>query len=341
MIPAQAQVQALSHAQPLPKAAEAEERTGCYAVAQLQSQIDSLQAQLFQLAVARQVALSPAEHYVGASTPDDINAFRTKQVVRFKEVYERLPDRLAEYLLNDVQQHVTRFIYCQPWEIENLESLKWMLAVESVVSELFPAIPSATSETTTSETPSTCAVSYSLVPCCLTDALQIEAAPLPSPAKSCSVLPSDCSTTDVVPNLDFSCVGAPSDPNASRAAECVYLEGKLADRTRRCRPARRKVSPRFNLRSSRPFMRLGGSHRRRLRPRHRPLLRVCGGFVVDRLSRMSVSVISCPRPRSVVPRHVRLARDLRSRPRCKMRCLRLSPVLARPTKPRSKNLANH
>ena len=111
MIPAQAQVQAPSHDQPLLQAAAAEDNAGCDAVTQLQSQIDSLQAQLFHLAVARQVALSPAEHYVGASTPDDINAFRTKQVVRFKEVYERLPDRLAEYLLNDVQQHVTRFIY--------------------------------------------------------------------------------------------------------------------------------------------------------------------------------------------------------------------------------------
>ena len=311
MIPAQAQVQAPFHAQPLPKAAEAEERTGCDAVAQLQSQIDSLQAQLFHLAVARQVALSPAEHYVGASTPDDINAFRTKQVVRFKEVYERLPDRLAEYLLNDVQQHVTRFIYSQPWEIENLESLKWMLAVESAVSELFSAIPSATSETTTADTPSTCAVSGGLAPCCLADVLPIEAALLPSTARSCSAIPSDSSAADVVPDSDYSCVGAPSDQSASRAAECVYLELKLADRTRTCRPASRKVRPRCNLRLGVPFARLAGLRRHQPRPRLRPPPRVrfpSRGFVLSR-----------PNPRSVVPRLVRLIHDLRSRPRCKMR----------------------
>ena len=52
-------------------------------------------------------------------------------------------------------------------------------------------MPSATSETTTAETPSTCSVSYSLAPCCLADFLPIEAAPsLPSTAGSCSAMPS-------------------------------------------------------------------------------------------------------------------------------------------------------
>ena len=120
MIHAQAQTQAPSHAHYLPQAAAAEDEANSVAAAQLQSQIDSLQAQLFHLAVSRQMALSPAEHYVGATTLAYINAFRTKQVVRFKDVYERLPYRLAECLLIDIQQHVTRFIYSQPWEIENL-----------------------------------------------------------------------------------------------------------------------------------------------------------------------------------------------------------------------------
>ena len=111
----------------------AEDGAGCDAVAQLQRQIDALQAQLFQLAVARQMAITPEVHYVNTSTLPDITAFKAKQVVRFNEVYKRLPYRLAECLVNNVQQHVTRFIYSQPWEIENLESLRWMLAVESVV----------------------------------------------------------------------------------------------------------------------------------------------------------------------------------------------------------------
>ena len=166
MIPAQAQIQAPFHAQHLSQAAAAEEGANSVSVAQLQRQIDSFQAQLCHLAVARQMVLSPAENNVGAPPFADVNAFRNKQVKRFKEVYKMIPDRLAECLLGDVQQHVTRFIFSQPWEIENRESLKWMLAVESVVSELFHAIPSATSETTTSQTLSTCAVSYSLAPCC-------------------------------------------------------------------------------------------------------------------------------------------------------------------------------
>ena len=74
MIPAQAKVQAPSHTQPLPQAAAVEDGPGCNAVAQLQSQIDSLQAQLFHFAVARQMALSSAEHYVGAPTLADVNA---------------------------------------------------------------------------------------------------------------------------------------------------------------------------------------------------------------------------------------------------------------------------
>ena len=177
MIPAQAQIQAPSHDQSLLQAAAAEDKAGCDPVAQLRSQIDSLQAQLFHFAVARQMALSPAEHYVGAPTLADVNAFRNKQAGRFKEVYEMLPDRLAECLLGDVQQHVTRFIYSQPWEMENIESFRWMLAVESVVGELFPAIPSATSENTTAETSSTCALSYSLAPRCSAEVHQLKLIP--------------------------------------------------------------------------------------------------------------------------------------------------------------------
>ena len=78
MIPAQAQVQAPSHAQHLSQAAGAEDCANCVAVAQLQSQINSFQAQLFHLAVARQMALSPAEHNVGAPTFANVNAFRNK-----------------------------------------------------------------------------------------------------------------------------------------------------------------------------------------------------------------------------------------------------------------------
>ena len=85
MIPAQAQVQAHSHGQTLSQAAAAEDGAECTAVAQLQSQIDSLQAQLFHLAVARQMARSPAS-YVSAPTLEDVNALRNKQVKRFKEV---------------------------------------------------------------------------------------------------------------------------------------------------------------------------------------------------------------------------------------------------------------
>ena len=84
MIPAQAQVEAPYHAQPLPQAAAAEDRPGCDAVAQLQSQIDSLQAHLFTHAVASQMTLSSAEHYVGAPTLADVNTFRNKQGKRFK-----------------------------------------------------------------------------------------------------------------------------------------------------------------------------------------------------------------------------------------------------------------
>ena len=109
MIPAQAQVQ-VPHAQPLPQAAAAEDEASSVAVAHLQSQIDALQAQFFQLALARQIAIAPEVHRVNTRTLADITAFRTKQIVRFNEVYDRLPYRLAECLLNDVQQHVTRFI---------------------------------------------------------------------------------------------------------------------------------------------------------------------------------------------------------------------------------------
>ena len=222
-----------------------------------------------------------------------------------------IPNGLAECFLGDVQQHVTRFIYSQSWEMENIESLRWMLAVESVVGELFPAIPSATSETTTSQTPSTCAVSYSLAPFCFPDVLPIEAAPLPSTMISCSAMPSDCSAADVVPDPNFSCVSAPSDPGAFRAAERLCLEGELTSRTRTCRPTRRKVRHRCNLRSGVPFARLASLRRHQLCPRLRTPPRVCPssrGFLLSR-----------PNPRSVVPRLVRLVHDLRSRPRCKMR----------------------
>ena len=329
MIPAQTQVQAPYHAQPLPQAAAAEDQPGCNTVAQLQSQIDSLQAHLFHHAVARQMALSFAEHNVGAPRLADVNEFRNKQVKRFKEVYEMIPARLAECLLGDVQQHVTRFIYSQPWEIENIESLRWMLAVESVVGELFPAIFSATSENTTAETPSTCALSYSLAPRCSADVQPIETDPPSSTAKSCSAMPSDCSAADVVPDSDFSCIAERSDPGIFCAADCVSLEGELTAQSWTCRFARRKVSPRCNLRSRLPSVRLAGSRRHRLRPRLCPLPRGCAGFVLDWLSCMShVLVYSHHRPRSVVPRRVRLARDLRSRPRCKMRCYRLSPTFS-------------
>ena len=114
---------------------------------------------------------------MGAPALADVNTFRNKQVKRFKEVYEMIPDRLAEYLLGDVQQHVTRFIFSQPWEIENLESLRWMLAVTSVVRELSPEIPSAAPQATTAEPPSMCAASDSLASGCLTEIPLIEAAP--------------------------------------------------------------------------------------------------------------------------------------------------------------------
>ena len=184
--------------------------------------------------------------------------------------------------------------------MENIESFRWMLAVESVVGELFPAILSATSENTTAETPSTCALSNSLAPRCSADVPLIETDPLSSTAKSCSAMPSDCSAEDVVPDPDFSCVAERSDPGISCATDCVSLEGELTAQSWTCRFARRKVSPRCNLSSRLSSVRLAGSRRHRLRPR--------------------LSVFSRPRPRSVVPRHVCLTRGMRSRPRCKMRC---------------------
>ena len=227
MIPTQAQVQAPSHAQPLSQAATAGNPPGCDAVSQLQSQINSLQAQLFHLAVARQLALSPAEHYVCAPTLAEINAFRNKQVGRFEQVYKMLPDRIAEWLLNDVQQHVTRFIFSQLWEIEDLESFRCILAVESVISSWFPAIPSATSETTTDEPLSTCTVPYSLASSCSAEVPQIEAALPTSTAESCLSVPFDLSAVDVVTFTSLSCVGARSDPAACRAAGCLSPEGEL------------------------------------------------------------------------------------------------------------------
>ena len=233
-------------------------------------------------------------------------------------------DRLAECLLGDVQQHVTRFIYSQPWEMENIESLRWMLAVESVVGELFPAIPSAASENTTAETPSTCALSYSLAPRCSADVPPIETDPPSATAKSCSAMPSDCSAADVVHDPDVLCVAERSDLGISCAAGCISLEGELTAQSWTCWFARRKVSPRCNLRSRLSSVRLAGSRRHRLRPRFCPLPRVCAGFVVDSLSCMShVLVYSHPRPRSVISRHVCLSHDLRSRPRCKMRLVRI------------------
>ena len=150
------------------------------------------------------LVLSPAEHYLGAPTLSDINAFKNKQVKRVKEVYKMIPDRLVECLPGNIQQHVTRFIFSQPWELSNQESLRWMLALKSIVNELFHSIPLVTSGSTTAETPSTFAVFYSIAPCCLADILPIEAALLPLTAKSCSAMPSDCSAADIVPDPDFS-----------------------------------------------------------------------------------------------------------------------------------------
>ena len=123
-----------------------------------------------------------------------------------------------------------------------------MLAVESVVGELFIAILLATSETTTAKTPVTCAISDSLAPCCFTDVQPIEPAAPSSTAKSCSAMPSDCSAADLVPVSDFSCVDARSDPGTSCAPDCVSLENELAARSWTCRPACRKVNPRCNFR---------------------------------------------------------------------------------------------
>ena len=122
------------------------------------------------------MALSPEKHYVNTSTLAAINALKIKQLVRFKKMYDVLPDRFAVCLLGDVQQHVSWFIYSQSKETKNLESFRWMLAVESVDSAWFPAIVSATTKTTI-EAHSTCVASYKLASCCLAAAPQIEAAP--------------------------------------------------------------------------------------------------------------------------------------------------------------------
>ena len=140
---------------------------------------------------------------------------------------------------------------------------------------------------------------------------------------------SDWSAADVVPDPDFSCVAERSDPGIFCAADCVSLEGELTAQFWTCRFARRKVSTGCNFRSRLPSVRLAGSRRHQLCHRLRPLPRVCAGFVIDWLSRMShVLVLSRPRSRSVVRQRVHLAFDLRSRPRCKMQCYRLLPTFA-------------
>ena len=281
MIPAHAQEQVPSHAQPLPQGAAAEDEPSCEAVTNLQSQIDSLQTQLFHLAVARQMALPLAGHYVSAPTLTDINTFRNKQVGRFKEVYEMLPNRLEECLLCDVIQHVTRFIFSQPWVIENLETLRWMLAVESVVSDLFPAISLAASQATNAESPSTCAASDSLGSGCLTKVSIIEAAPLTSISKLPSTMPSNCSAAYVIPASSIASVGIRPDPGACRAADCVSFKREHAARFWTIHPAPRKVSSRCKLSTRQKAAQFANSRRHRLHIRFYSLPRVCAKFVVE------------------------------------------------------------
>ena len=102
-----------------------------------------------------------------------------------------------------------------------------MLAVESVISSSFPAIPSATSKTTTDEPPSTCTAPYSFASCCSAEVSQIEADPPNSTAESCSAVPSDSSAANVVTSTGLACIGAQSDPGACRADGCLSSEGKL------------------------------------------------------------------------------------------------------------------
>ena len=176
----------------------------------------------------------------------------------------------------------------------------------SVVRELFPEIPSAAQQATTAEPLSMCAASDSLASGCLTEILPIEAAPQTSTSKLPSAMPSDCSAADLVPDYSYSCVGARSDPNASRAANGVSLKDELAPRTLTCRPARRKVNPHCNLRSRFKVARLSGLRRNPIRLRLRFLPQRCSNVYFSTLS------LSGFNPRSVVARVVRLARDLRT-----------------------------
>ena len=95
---------------------------------------------------------------------------------------------------------------------------------------------------------------------------------------------SDCSAADVILSSCLSCV---SDPGACRAADCGSFEGELAARSWTIQPAPRKVSQCCKLRSRRKAARFADSRRHRLHPPLRPQPRVCAGFVVDWLSRMS------------------------------------------------------
>ena len=89
----------------------------------LKAQINSLQLQVFRVAVVHHMAEVNIVNDEYPTTRSVIREQKSQQVIRFREVYLALPNSIKGGLLGKYQQQVTRYINSKPWEIEYQESL--------------------------------------------------------------------------------------------------------------------------------------------------------------------------------------------------------------------------
>ena len=289
--------------------------------AHLQAQIAFLQVQIFRLAIAREMAVVNIFLDEYPTSPSVIREQKSQQVLQFNQVYSELPNHIADSILYDKQQHVTRYILSQLWEVDNQEALKWMRAVEYIVGSMFASKSVAVTDISTELGPTNS-------PSCKRASVGLDYAP-PKIAASSDSGPfpksfvTSCGSETYGSSLSVMIDPKPLDscsnlkPVACRAVACLRFDAAGS------RPERRlSAAPHCARRRHRWARRCSGSPRPRLglsvRRRMRLSARLGPAWLPLGSARRASSVRLL---RSLVPRPVRPSRDFRSRPRCKMRFL--------------------
>ena len=312
----QAGAQALALGQQAPQPAVGADGAGA-AVAQLQAQINSLQVQIFRLAVSREMAVINVFLGEYPTSPQDIIEQKYQQVIKFNQVYSELPNHIADSILNDKQQYISRYTLSQLWEDDNQEALKWMIAVEYVAITMFASEPVAVTVSTELTTAIAASDGQALVssasaPPVLTTLSVAVAGPQSCVASGCSLdggslLPAKAGSDPSKSVGGLGLVGCPSE-----ACESIGPTVPL--------PGLRSVEAPRRVRRRRRAARSSSLPRRRRFPRVRLWPRICPKIRRSWTSVRSALGACCVFfKRSIPPRSLRPSRDFRSRPRCKMR----------------------